>query len=218
MKRKSILFIALVCFLLSQGLSAQQTNMTYVDVVYLKNGSVIKGIIVENTPNSGIKLKTADGNIFVYNYTDIEKFAKEESPINKTQVAYHYNEKSPGLAFVFSFLLPGGGQYYNGQITKGVTMTALYLGSYCMMLGAEDEGTLLLGCTVLLGDYLWSVIDAPVSAGILNKKNREGLASIKIGKNSYLSLSPDLKLVQEPTLCLGSRVEPIVGMKLKLSL
>lgn len=31
--------------------------------------------------------------------------------------------RSPGLAFLFSFLLPGGGQYYNKQYGKGAAMT-----------------------------------------------------------------------------------------------
>jgi hypothetical protein len=48
-----------------------------VDVVYLKNGSIIKGIITEQTPNQSLKIQTKDGSIFVYNYSDIEKNLKE---------------------------------------------------------------------------------------------------------------------------------------------
>jgi hypothetical protein len=49
----------------------------YRDVVYLKNGSVIKGTIVETIPEKSIKIETADGNLFVYNMSDIEKLTKE---------------------------------------------------------------------------------------------------------------------------------------------
>ncbi len=49
------------------------------DVVYLKNGSVIHGIIIEQIPNVSIKIKTHDGNVMAYKYEDIEKFTKEET-------------------------------------------------------------------------------------------------------------------------------------------
>jgi hypothetical protein len=50
------------------------------DVVYLKNGSVIHGIIIETVPDSTIKIQTADGNIFVINFSEIEKYGKESVP------------------------------------------------------------------------------------------------------------------------------------------
>lgn len=49
-----------------------------VDVVYLKNGGMIKGIIIEQIPNESIKIQTKDGNIFVYKNDEIEKIAKEQ--------------------------------------------------------------------------------------------------------------------------------------------
>lgn len=50
----------------------------YEDVVYLKNGSVIRGLIIEQVPNETIKIKTQDRNIFVYKIEEIEKITKEE--------------------------------------------------------------------------------------------------------------------------------------------
>lgn len=71
MKRKIILAFAFVAVAtLSYGQSLQ-------DVVYLKNGSVIRGIIVEQVPNQSLKIQTKDKNIFVFNFTDIEKITKE---------------------------------------------------------------------------------------------------------------------------------------------
>lgn len=51
----------------------------YEDVVYLKNGSIIHGIIIEQTPNESIKIKTDNNNIFVYKMDEIQKMAKEET-------------------------------------------------------------------------------------------------------------------------------------------
>ncbi len=49
----------------------------YVDVVYLNNGSIVRGIIIEQVPNESIKLQTKDGSIFVFEMKDIQKFTKE---------------------------------------------------------------------------------------------------------------------------------------------
>ena len=59
--------------------SKSETNQQLLDVVYLKNGSVIKGTIIEQVPNVQIKIQTKDGNIFVYKFEEIEKMTKEQS-------------------------------------------------------------------------------------------------------------------------------------------
>ena len=49
------------------------------DVVYLKNGSIIKGTIVEIIPGATIKIKTSDGSIFIYPMEEVLRTEKEES-------------------------------------------------------------------------------------------------------------------------------------------
>ena len=71
--KKITLLISLL--LISVVIYAQKNNL--VDVVYLKNGSILRGIIIEQVPNESIKLQTADGNIFVYQTSEIEKITKE---------------------------------------------------------------------------------------------------------------------------------------------
>jgi hypothetical protein len=65
------------------NLSAQNN---YQDVVYLKNGSIIKGMIIEQIPNVSIKIQTPDQNIFVYKMDEIEKMTKEPVSIQETPV------------------------------------------------------------------------------------------------------------------------------------
>ena len=48
------------------------------EVVYLKNGSIIRGIIIEQIPNKSLKIQTKDRSVFVYSMDEIEKIAKEE--------------------------------------------------------------------------------------------------------------------------------------------
>ncbi len=57
-------------------LASAQSN--YEDFVYLKNGSIIHGTIIEQVPNESIKIQTKDKNIFVYKMDEISKMTKEE--------------------------------------------------------------------------------------------------------------------------------------------
>ncbi|MGM0407206.1 MAG: hypothetical protein ACQERU_04435 [Bacteroidota bacterium] len=103
MKKLSILMLSI--FIISMCALAQETK----DVVYLKNGSVIKGEITEMILNEHIKIKTADGSIFVYPFSEIEKTGKEEisnftSTTNKTSgddnefMSEYFNQSSLGVA------------------------------------------------------------------------------------------------------------------------
>lgn len=74
--KKLNLFIA--CLLLASIVFSQENK----DVVYLKNGSVVKGIITEPAYNQHIKTTTSDGNIFVFKYSEIKKMTKEAEEIN----------------------------------------------------------------------------------------------------------------------------------------
>ena len=70
--KRHLLFFALF---VASFVSAQQNNL--IDIVYLKNGSVLRGVIIEQVPNELIKLQTADGNVFVYQISEIDKITKE---------------------------------------------------------------------------------------------------------------------------------------------
>jgi hypothetical protein len=57
------------------------------DVVYLKNGSIIRGMIIEQVPNKTIKIQTADGSVFVYQMEDVVKITKEPMPASSKLMA-----------------------------------------------------------------------------------------------------------------------------------
>ena len=50
--------------------------------VYLKNGSIIKGYILEYTPEQNISLKTADGSVWVFNASEIIRIQNNNSTEN----------------------------------------------------------------------------------------------------------------------------------------
>jgi len=72
---KKHLTIVIILTIISLPLSAQKKK----DALYLKNGSIIYGKLIEIT-DSQYKIQSSDGSLFIYPITDVEKFAKE-SPL-----------------------------------------------------------------------------------------------------------------------------------------
>jgi len=68
-------YVVLILFALIATCAFAQSK--YQDVVYLKNGSIIRGVIIEQVPNKSIKIETADKNVFVYQMDEVEKIVKE---------------------------------------------------------------------------------------------------------------------------------------------
>ncbi len=63
----------------------------YCDIVYLKNGSVIRGTITEQIPNSSLKIVTSDGSVLHCELDDVEKISKEPTKSN-------FNKRNNGSA------------------------------------------------------------------------------------------------------------------------
>ena len=64
---------SLMAFALVSQVCAQQME----DVVHLKNGGIVRGMIVEQIPNESLKVQTQDGSLFVYTMDEIARMAKE---------------------------------------------------------------------------------------------------------------------------------------------
>jgi hypothetical protein len=69
---------ALILFmLLSIAASAQDDRE---DVVYLKNGTIYHGVIIEQVPGESLKIEIAGGTVFSVQITDVAKIAREKKP------------------------------------------------------------------------------------------------------------------------------------------
>ena len=58
------------------------------DVVYLRNGSIIKGLVIEMVPNATISIRTADGSIFVYPASEVVRVEKEQRYHHSLMTSY----------------------------------------------------------------------------------------------------------------------------------
>ncbi len=232
MKRILLAFFCLSICLLTSKSFAQ-------DIITLHTGEELKVEIkeVSKTEVKYKKISFYDGPLFTLPISDIFmiKYSNGEKEVfTKPQVsnATSVGKKEPALSFLFSFLLPGGGQYYNGEYRKGALMTGLWLGSFVGMAasipyddddyydnhnkynGASDTGPIFtLFALVYMGNYIWSVIDAPVSA---NKINKQNMLSWNIGKDTRISIKPDFNLQSYNTGGFRS-IEPTYGAKISLN-
>ncbi len=69
---KKLLFLTILLIVFTLQLPAQRTK----DALYLKNGSIIYGKLLEIADNR-YKIQTADGSLFNFNSDEVEKFTKE---------------------------------------------------------------------------------------------------------------------------------------------
>ena len=79
---KTLVWIGVLLLAFTHAVIAQYPHddledVVYEDVVYLKNGSVIRGMIIEQIIDTSLKIQTKDGNIFVYEISEVEKLTKE---------------------------------------------------------------------------------------------------------------------------------------------
>lgn len=240
---KKLISLLLFAFALAFSLNASAQSHSN-DVVYLKNGSIIKGEITEMNPDTNIKIITSDGNVFVFELKDIEKITKENKADNQSNsnvkapkmiktTATQYRD--PTASTVFSFLLPGIGQFYNGQSNKGVSYLVWYLASYGVMYysfsmmieqdyygnvylkeNAESFATFgVIAAISGLTSWIVSMVDANMSSKAINRQL--GLANIKLGERANLSFNPDIRLVNDYSKANLTKLSPSYGVNMSIS-
>ncbi len=174
----SLSFLLMFCFLTGSNVFSEEQ---YRDVVYLKNGGVVKGQIIENIINDKIKIQTSDGSVFVYKYTEIDKITKEKyidetkstkSALNRAQ--YEAEKKSQSTGCLWGFFIPGGQHYYVGNYATGVIYTASFAGLYVGMLlvsNADTAGTLgLIALIIRAADIIHGIYSIDAYNTELQKK------------------------------------------------
>lgn len=96
MKKKLFLFCTFIFATLS--ISAQ----SFEDAIYLRNGSIIHGMIIEQIPNIKYKIQTHDGNVYVYDVESIEKITRE-IPKQQTTIKNSFSHGEKGFFMYLGF-------------------------------------------------------------------------------------------------------------------
>lgn len=125
---KLIMVIALVVFAMDI-VSAQENRQ---DAVYLENGSMVRGVIIENIPESHVKIQTVDGSIWVF----------ESDRISRVDVVDKYKPSNPVILSPRGFynvtdigFLPGRNNY-SGVFTVSAQTSCGYRINPNISLGA----------------------------------------------------------------------------------
>ena len=95
---------------------------------------------------------------------------------HESKEVHVHEEKDPWTALLFS-IVPGAGQFYNGeQIKGGLTIAGLMGSAVIMTLGSEDnDAAEAAGLVMWAGIHGWSMLDAFTSARRINKENKHGI-------------------------------------------
>jgi len=113
MKRFCLLVVAMI-------LSVCAFAQAKVDVVYLKNGSIIKGLITEQMPPARLTIKTLDGSVFIFTYAQIDRIERENAPEGYVPIEVapdpkRADEKEPEY-------IPPHFEDYGGSVAVGVSL------------------------------------------------------------------------------------------------
>lgn len=115
------------------------------------------------------------------------------------------SNKSPWLAFFLSYVFPGGGQWYNGEYTKALIMEGIVVVGLGLIffvassLNYDSESNpkyldnyVYAGVAIGWSGWIWSLIDAPISATRINESNakQKSLEFVSyVAENHTLSLN-----------------------------
>ena len=132
----------------------------------MKDGTIVRGTIIEQIPGESLKIQTQGGSVFLYTLDEIAKIVKEPvlepevkaepdpKPDDTTDEAakmakesmlemqgqVRVKKKEPWLAFALSLVMPGTGQFYNDQYTKGIIqLGATLAGAGLVFIGVRDN-------------------------------------------------------------------------------
>ena len=152
------------------------------DVVYLKDGTVVRGTIIDRNPGQLLRIRTADNRVSTYSAQQIYKVARQ--PIASSES----RQRSPELAGCLSCIFPGLGQFYNGQPGKGCLQLGMVSvgGAFALLVASasvydsfgggssDSSNAAFYGSLAVAGfGWLWSVIDATETAKAINERNEK---------------------------------------------
>jgi hypothetical protein len=123
MKTCVLCTIVMVVLFVTGGIAQDER----VDVVYLMDGSVIRGTIIEQIPNKSLKIETQDGSVFVIEYSRIQKITKEKPRSSQGTGGSSGTSGSSDTKMVTSLLM-GGMVYVDFFFATGARIGASIAG------------------------------------------------------------------------------------------
>lgn len=152
------------------------------DVVYLKDGTVVRGTIIDRNPGKSLRIRTADNRVLTYSAQQIFKVARQPTATSEGR------RREPSVAGCLSGIIPGLGQFYNGEPAKGCLQFGMVSvgGAFALFVayasvydsfggGSSDSSDAVFYASLAVAAFgwLWSVIDATETAKAINERNEK---------------------------------------------
>lgn len=134
------LFVILVVLLLTTMGAVMMAH----DVVYLKNGSIIKGSVVEVIPNGSVKIQTQDGSLFVFDMSEVDRIVNEEKTQSEEQEDNSEDYLKRGFRGFVDLGIHGGFGDAEDNLLLMSSFTAGYQINRFLFVGAGCSPTLTL--------------------------------------------------------------------------
>ncbi|MEO1448682.1 MAG: hypothetical protein AAFV07_04095 [Bacteroidota bacterium] len=87
----------IICMLNGLYVMGQPRYTAEQDVMYLRDGSVLRGAIIRQLPGQSVTLQTWDGTVFTYYNRDILRLTREPTPYRR--IRYRYNKRAVPVSF-----------------------------------------------------------------------------------------------------------------------
>ena len=212
MQKTVILVLSVLVLSVFTTKALAKTQM--LDVIHLTDGGVVVGEIIEIIPNQTVKLKTHvldnsyqgifflqepdEGELKIYPFEQIEKMSKIKVKFRNRTTATVRAALLPSVPCLYP-IFPGWGQFYNGQEDKGIGFLMLSLGGiYTILQGLsydpDANAIAAIGAGVVIGSYIWSVIDANLSAKKINQSSNQKIEALKQKKHQSQDVPISLNL------------------------
>lgn len=139
-------------------------SRTSPETVYLKNGSIINGEIIEYQPDKQVKILTADNSVFVCNVEDIEKVTRVSTDVlaGKNSTSGYFGPQKGYRFFFAADQMIGDMTGFKFTTTHGVQFNnKIFLGGGIGFCIADDD----------LESYLAIPVYAGFRFDILNKRS-----------------------------------------------
>jgi len=140
------------------------------------SGGEFTGLLVSETHGRSVTVEDSTGKRYGYELSPGTKMWKEFLNVPK--------ERSPWIAMGLSTILPGGGQYYNGEGNLGLAIDAVFVGS--LLFGAltasnpanDSQAAYEVSIAIALGAYAFGIIQAPFSSMVGNDTRKDMIFGI----------------------------------------
>lgn len=144
------------------------------NVLYLKNGGILRGVVLESDDSTKVKIEILGGSVFVVNTSEIKKQTTEKAPPIKSQGVI--SSQADGFYSEIALGLPLGYNQYD-WFTSGITLN--------YVLGYQYKRNLKFGIGTGIDHYKVSSTMFPVFLRVTGDLSAKGVTPSYIADLGY---------------------------------